>query len=479
MESNGKSAAMLYPTPGLTLFCTLPEAPVRSLFTTTYNGGPSIGRTFAVCGSHFYEIFSDGTFNSIGAVANDGLIATMAASPNQIAIASAGLLYVYNLTAITIPSAQPAGTFTAVPSSSFQFGPVGRVDYGDGFFIVFSQSSNAWQVSNPDDAQTWNPLAVEEISVFSENITSLIVDHRYVWVFGQKRSVVYVDQGSPIFPYQVIPGALLELGCTAAQSPTRADNSIFWLGADERGAGMVWRTSGFSGVRVSTFAMEQQIQRYPTLTDAVGYSYQEAGHTFYVLRFPSAGVTWVYDAATGLWHKRMRLNSKGVYQCDRSGCHAYAFGKHLTGDWSNGNICEQSISYLDDAGESIERVRIAPTISNESTWLTFQQLQIDVETGLGPMPPLLDGNGNPREPQMLISWSDDNGHTWSNENAVPCGAAGQYRRRAILRRLGRSRNRTFKVRMCDPVPWRIVDAYLEGTGFQPTERLVKQIGKMT
>ena len=216
---------------------------------------------------------------------------------------------------------------------------------------------------------------------------------------------------------------------------------------------------------------------YPMLTDAIGYAYQEAGHTFYVLRFPSAQVTWVYDAATGVWHKRGFWNGSS-YVSHLSQCHAYAFGQHLVGDWSSGNIYSQSISNLSDNTSPIVRTRIAPTISNESTWMTFQQLQIDVETGLGPMPPLLDGNGNPRGPQMLISWSDDNAHTWSNEHAINCGQAGNYKMRAIIRRLGRSRNRTFKVTMSDPIAWRITDAYLIATGFEPTERIVKRFVKM-
>jgi len=476
MEADGKSANMLYNTPGLSLFGAI-ATPVRGIFFIQYQGGPSAGRCFAVGGSNLYEVFSDGSSAILGNVGSDSLPVTFAAIPEEIAVASAGNLFVYTLTAIVLPSPMPAGTFVAVPSTSFINGPVARVDNGDGFFIVFSKNSDTWQVSNPDDGITWNPLSVEEISVFPENITSMMVDHRYVWIFGQKKSVVYADAGAPIFPYEVIPGALLELGCIARDSVAKADNSIFWLGADERGAGMVWRSNGFSGVRVSTFAMEQQIQRYPMLSDAIGYSYQEAGHTFYVLRFPSANVTWVYDAATGLWHKRGFWNGS-YYVCHLSQCHAYAFGKHLVGDWSTGNIYSQSISNLTDNGNPIVRTRIAPTISNESTWMTFQQLQIDVESGLGPMPPLLDGRGNPRDPQMLVSWSDDNAHTWSNEHAVNCGRAGGYKLRAIIRRLGRSRNRTFKVTMSDAIPWRITDAYLTATGFEPSERLTKRLGKV-
>src|SRR6476660_9638015 len=66
----GKSGFALYPTPGLAVFCQLPDEPLRGLFTIN-------GRTFAVAGSTFFELFTNGTFISRGAVANDGLMASI------------------------------------------------------------------------------------------------------------------------------------------------------------------------------------------------------------------------------------------------------------------------------------------------------------------------------------------------------------------------------------------------------------------
>ena len=427
---------------------------------------------FAVGGSTLYEVFSNGTFNALGNVSTDGKVVSMAASPTQLAVCSAGILFVFIF---------QTGAFSFVPVATFQFGLLAKVDYGDGFFIVTYQDSNYWQVSAPYDATNWPPLAVAQVSVFPENIISMLVDHRYVWLFGQKKSQVYVDAGLPIFPYAVIPGALIEQGSIAPASVAKLDNSIFVLGGDERGAGMVWRTSGYALTRISNHAVETAIQGYTNkgiiISDAIGYGYQDQGHTFYVLYFPTANATWVFDVATGLWHKRAFWNA-GSYVAHLSQCHSYAFNQHLVGDWNSGNIYNMSIANLTDNTYPIRRVRVAPHISTENQWILHKVLQIDVETGLGPQPPLLDGNGDPRDPQIQLSWSDDGGHTWSNENTLNCGQAGQYRARAILRRLGRSRIRTYKIVTTDPIPWRIIDAYLEATGYQPSERLVKQLGKV-
>lgn len=57
-----------------------------------------------------------------------------------------------------------------------------------------------------------------------------------------------------------------------------------------------------------------------------------------------------------------------------------------------------------------------------------------------------------REPVAMLSWSDDGGHTWSNEHAASLGAQGKYKTRVIWRRLGVSRDRVYRVAVSDPVP---------------------------
>ena len=78
------------------------------------------------------------------------------------------------------------------------------------------------------------------------------------------------------------------------------NNGIFWLGQDARGQGMVYRSNGYTGQRISTHAVEWQIQQYGTLSDAIGYTYQQDGHSFYVLIFPTANTTWVDRKSTRL-----------------------------------------------------------------------------------------------------------------------------------------------------------------------------------
>lgn len=469
-STGGKSALALYPTPGLKLLYTLPGSSVSQIFT--FNG-----RSFAVSGGNFCELFAS-SFKYWGAVKPPTTPASITAGPNQILIASGGNLYVFDLTANALT---PVDMTTLV-------GPVIQVAYCDGFFIALFANSNEFQVSTPDDATSWNLTDVDKVSVFPDNVTGMSVIYRQLFMFGNKQGTVYYDSGN-IFPFDIVSGGFIEQGAVNYTSISVLDNSLFWMGQDSRGALIAWRANGYSPVRISNHAVEFAWQGYQTISDVISYAYQDQGHTFWVVYFPTASKTWVYDAATGMWHERKYGEGTLGTTAHRSQCHTYNFGMHIVGDWATGNVYQMSIpkvsgtswAFCTDFGTPIRRVRRAPHISSEQEWIFHHKMQVDLETGLGPIPPLLDGQGNPRDPQVILKWSDDGGHTWSNEHYAGVGQAGKYLTRVIWRSLGRSRSRIYELIGTDPIPYRVIEAYLDAEpGFTiPSERLTKQIGKIT
>jgi len=459
-----KSGMVLYPTPGLKVFATLPDSPVRG---EAYING----RFFAIGGAKLCEVTAGGAVTVLGNVVSDGLPAYIAVGQGMLAIVSAGHLYALVLGTNAFSEID---TTTGVALQ----GRVSQVGYSDGYFIALLANSDKFQISALLDATSWDPLDIAQVSVFPDNVVGMVVDHREIWALGQKATVPYANTGNPLFPYDVIPGSYIEQGIIAQASIAKLDNSIFALGGDERGAGVAWRAQGYLPARISNHAVENAWQGYAAISDAIGFSYQDQGHSFYVLQFPTPSKTWAYDVATGMWHERSSMVG-GIPQAWLPQCHAYAFGMHLVGDRLSGNIYQMSIAFNDEAGINIRRVRRAPHVSTEQQWIRHNALQLDVEPGLGPQPPLLDGNGQFRDPVMMLRWSDDGGHTWSNERQLACGQAGQFKKRVIQRRLGRSRDRVYEISTTDAIPWRIVDAYLDATpGYQPVERLSRQMGKM-
>jgi hypothetical protein len=105
---------------------------------------------------------------------------------------------------------------------------------------------------------------------------------------------------------------------------------------------------------------------------------------------------------------------------------------------------------------SIVRERQGPFIVDEQGWIYTHMLQLDLETGIG-LDVLAGVLGE--NPQIEMTYSDDNARTWSTPRLASGGRIGKYRTRAIWRRLGRSRKRVYRIRVTDPVKWAIVDAY--------------------
>jgi hypothetical protein len=66
-------------------------------------------------------------------------------------------------------------------------------------------------------------------------------------------------------------------------------------------------------------------------------------------------------------------------------------------------------------------------------------------------------------PQVMLRWSDDGGHTWSNEHWKSMGRIGQFGYRTIWRRLGMTlkiRDRVYEISGTDPVKIAIMGAEL-------------------
>lgn len=444
--ANALSVQSYFPTPGIAAFSnTAGAASVRGLI---FAGG----RLFEVVGAQFVEITNGGAQTVRGAVANDGNQASLAQNGLQVLIVSGGEAYCFTLATNVLLNV--TGQLAGAPL---------QCDESDTYFVVIFEGSNKFQMSQVLDGTTWPGQLVNEVSVFPDNITAIKINHRELWVMGQFRSQPYQDTGSAEI-YDVIPGALIENGCAATFAISRADNSVFWLGQDERGGRMCWRSNGYTPQRISTHAVEYDLGTYTAaqIAAATVYSYQDGGHIFWVIYIPGASWTWVFDISQGLWHKRDQWNN-GQPKAHWGWNYVYAFGMHLIGDWNSGNLYAMELTNLTDLGGTIRRLRRAPTVGDEMKIMFHQRLTIDFETGLGPIPPLLDGAGNARDPQCMLRFSDDRGHTWSNQLLLNCGQAGNFLARATQTRLGSSRYRVYEVACTDPIAWTIVDAYLATT----------------
>jgi hypothetical protein len=445
--TQGKKRLSLVGTPGLKLFS-------EGASTDTGNRGEwnsSVGRAFTVIGSTVYEIDSVGARTAIGTL-------NTASGPVSISDNGLQLMLVDGVNGWIFTFA--TNLFAQITDADFPI--ASTVGFIDGYFLVNEVGTRNFYASSINDGFLWDALDFGVKEGFPDLLLGLVVDHREVWLIGKQTMEVWFDSGNADFPFDRIPNAFLEHGCAAVGTFRKIDNTVFWVGVDANGKGMVWKAAQYSPQRVSTFAVEQAISTYGDISTATAYTYQRKGHSFYVINFPNANTTWVFDIATGIWHERTYTTAAGAQERHRGETFMESFGKQLIGDCANGDIYEFDDLTYQDNGSTITRFRRAPCIFDNLNRVYFNELALDMETGVGlDGLELVDPDGNPRDPQIMLRYSDDQAHNWSNEHWTSMGAIGQFNARVRWLRLGQSRFRVFEVTITDPVAVVIIGAYID------------------
>jgi hypothetical protein len=349
-----------------------------------------------------------------------------------------------------------AMNWTVLPINDGPFEGGGTVDITDNYFVYNKPSSQLWAASDLLSPIT-DPLSFASKDGSPDDLVSIIVDRREVYLLGEMSSEVWINSGAVPFPFTRIPGTSTQQGIAAQYSMSRMGNSFAYVSKNNRGEAMIVRMNGYFPERISTHAVETTLVNQ-NVSDALAWTYQLEGHEVYVVTFPSIGdngLTWAFDNTTGLWHKWLYRNNENEFERHRGNCCAFFNQQVLIGDYENGKIYQLSRNYYTDDGQPIRRIRRAPHITSDLQRQYFHELQIQFQPGVG----LSTGQGD--DPQAMLRWSNDGGSTWSNEYWTTIGKQGKYLNRAIWRRLGFARDKVFEVSISDPVKAVIISANLK------------------
>lgn len=424
----------LYGTPGLLLRGTIGDGPVRAIVRE----GSFL---YAVSGQQVYKI---ALIAGVYTPTSLGFIGTVS-GPVSIASNGAQILIVDGTGGWIITTA--TGAFTSIVSAGFPTG-VTRATYQDQYFIVTGNGTQKFYISKLADGLTWNALDFASAEGAPDVLVNCIAVHRELWLFGDTTVEIWLNTGNPAFPFERSGNTFMERGCAAADTVARIDNTLVWLGKDDRGGPVVWKANGYAPIRISTHALEKAMQNYGNFTDARAFSYQQEGHEFYVLTFTSDDHTWVYDATTGYWHERAwRDPATTALKRWRGACHVFFNQDNIVGDHTTGKIYALKLDTYTDDGNPIYRLRTAVPQESNQERLFFSFLQIDMETGTGGT--------------ISLRYSNDGGFTWSGVKDASAGAVGDYSARCIFRNLGSGRNRAWEIGTLSNAKFAVIGAVVE------------------
>jgi len=465
-ESPGATAqASLYPTPGVVPFATAPVAGGRAMFASVTTADPvpnQEGRCFAVFGDRFVEVLASGAITPRGTVAVDANPATICTNGygstddsgrGQLLVTSGGKAYCYELA---------TDTLTLITTLSDDGVVATQGACLNGYFLVFDRDTSTVYMSFLLDGSRWDLSQFFQPSIITNPWQAMVISpFGQIVLPGVTTGEIWYNAGTFPIPFAPDLSGLLSYGCAATFALTVVGDTTMWVAKTPDGGIQVMQMRGYRPERVSTHAMEVEGSTYPQIDDAIGQCYTEQGHTFYLLTFPRANVTWAYDekAPEGRrWHKRGTwISEEGVYHYFRPVFHCFAFNKHLMADRELGLIYHLSNAHPKDVdGRVIRRLRRSPTVQHENRLVVLSWFELLMQTGIGQDAALY---GPP--PTVMLRISKDGGRTWGDERQASAGAQGAFLTRVYWARITQGRQLVFEVTVSDAIRnWRITAAYL-------------------
>lgn len=373
--------------------------------------------------------------------------------------------YIYNVSTQTITLGQDPAWLGS-----------NTVAFIDGWWIFQQPGTPKFYTNSQPYSTSFNATLFNLKDAFSDNLMAVAENKEELWLPGETTTEIWYNAGGQYFPFSRLVGTVIQAGCKAVHSiarlTTEGQDGLIWFGRSERGENVVVRTQGFIALTVTTPAVSDEISTYTTTADAVGYTYQRDTHEFYVLTFPTADRTWVYDPSQPpelAWHRRLSYDPYAAqFHRHRSNCQMNFSGVEIVGDYQNGAIYQLTRAVQNDAGWPLYGRRRSPIIWDKETRgrVFMSSLQVDFSPGQGA------AAGLGANPTANLTISRDAGASLgsayapppTNTFSAPMGAIGQTLTRTIWRKLGWSRGAVAQLDVIAPVNRDITGATLDATG---------------
>jgi hypothetical protein len=337
---------------------------------------------------------------------------TFANDANKAIMANGGQMVYTDLSTLTTVSDVNAPTV------------VTHVAYLDTYILANAVGTAKVFFSLPGDMTTWNALQFFAADGEPDNLLAMQVGFREVVMLGSTSVEFWFDDGTT--PFSRVDGSVQSFGISAPYSLAKVANTWMWLDNTRRFVNMQGRA-----VQYVSSPYDRVIQHYTAVDDAIGYTMSVEGYPLYMLNFPTAGQTLVYNYLTQKWCKWGSWNTNTASYARFQGnayCYARYWNYHLIGD-PQGRIHQLSRSAFTDNGNPIRTlVRTGHINHGLDATKRSNRLRVKMKRGAG--------NSAVIDPQVTMRKRVDNGAQWTAERWASLGQVGQHEQYAMWRRNG-------------------------------------------
>lgn len=430
-DPTDSGGAVLIQRPALTNFATAGDDRIRGIVP---DGGMLDGFSYLVVGgSKLSKVTAAGVVTDIFTGVTGNSFATIATSTNRALVAHGGPVVTTDGT---------TGSLITMPDPTYA--AIGSVAYLAGYFLLTTAgpSQRIYFMTNGATA----PGALDYFSAEqrADNTLRGIAFGNEYWVFGRDVIEVFTASGDADAPFAPQPGRTMDCGCISRLAVTVIDNAPFWVGFDL----IVYRAGGNGPTRISTHGIEQRLRKAYDLNQSLAinmWSYTLDGHAYVVLTCGQQG-TFTYDCATQKWSET-RTNSSFRWRAWQG---AQNGSQVICGDIQTNQLYVLDQTSNTDAGSGSPIHREVTGLFEVTEPTPCSNFYIKANPG----ETAVSGA------KLTLSFSDNQGRTFSDPIDMPLGEPGDYDRELLVFRLGQMKRpgRVFKIACDDNARVRISSA---------------------
>lgn len=409
--------------PGAVSPITLRRTPGLTLIDNTETGGAGRsngvrwnGKDYFVIGGRLVSIDDNDVLTAEGILLTTSGRVSIARGRSYLLIVDGTYGYAWDGATFTSNIRSSDADFPANPTHAI---------YMDGYFLVNDAGTDNFYRSDSEDPTSWDPLLFEVASASPDDILGLAEYDRDIYACGEDTIQRYFNQGGAGFNFAPYPNTI-QLGLVAPYSLVSGPNGVTGLMQAESGGLGVYTLSGGQAIPESTADDAEEMQGLSGKSDAIGSLYTLNDITFYVLTFPGADVTKVFQLGRQLSHHQ---KSYGIGRWRVSGL-GYSGSRILAVDYNSDNVYVLDKDAYTENGSALICERYTQIVHNRGLPFVCPRYEVLVQAGVG----LISGQGS--DPQLQLALSRDGGQTYTVHRSKGIGGIGQYQQQAVWRQLG-------------------------------------------
>lgn len=412
------------------------SGPIRGLYVAE-------GQCFVTVDSKLHQLMPTGEKLERGTIPGVGFVRAahnQITGGNEVMFVNGSSGYIWN---------NVANTFARIVDDGFP----GAIDvfYIDGYFIGIEPGRRFAFISDLADGMSYNTLDRFTSEVTPDLLVGGAVSNNELLLLSEKSGEFFENTGASAQPFRS-KRISFNKGCAGRYTIAQMDNTVFWLGND----GYFYALEGYAPRRISTRPIEQAI-RGKNWAQASAVVWESEGHTVCYWTFPD-GQTFGYDAAERKWHRRAspglaRWRVNTIANWKTSG----GQNRWIAGDFQAGKVFELDWDYTLEEQSPFVSEMTGPVMHDNQNVALSARLEIVMDTGMAATVPrafpedaLPPPAADDADASMRMQYADDGQPQFSNWQEESIGLVGEYGLQVSFTRLGRFRQRVYRLRCSSP-----------------------------